>query len=205
MHQQIMSWVGQGLDYDGYYGNQCVDLVNFLARYLGTGPFSGPTALNLVAPAGWHWVANTPAGVPPEGAVVKANYAPAGHVFIALAGATTNNIPCIEQNWNGIMRVTQGNHDYSHVLGWWVRDGAPPAPVPVAAGPAGQRSVPINVPIVNVRTAPSVSAPIVGSLHQGYCIIQGTVPGDSGTVGSHTSSEWGITLNGHFFNMAATQ
>jgi hypothetical protein len=185
--------LGHGLDYDGVYGDQCVDLINFWARTLGTGPFSGPTALNLSAPSGWRWVANTPSGVPPEGAVVKANYAPNG-----------STIPCIEQNWNGHMYVTDGSHSYNGVLGWWICTNVPSTPTPIV-NPSGNKTVPINVSIVNVRTAPNTAAPIAGSLHKGYCVVTGEVQGSNGTVGTHTSNMWYITLNGHFFNAAATE
>lgn len=195
---------GHALDYDGYYGAQCVDLVNFWARTLGSGPFSGPTALNLVAPAGWRWVANSPSGVPPEGAVVKYNFAPAGHVSIARAGGNTNSFPSFDQNWNGHHYCEPVTHDYAHVLGWWVKDNPTPNPAPVATA-YPQRNVPINVAIVNVRSLPNTSAPIVGSLHQGYATITGEAQGSSGTVGSHTSSTWYRTLNGNWFNAAATQ
>lgn len=186
------------LDYDGWYGAQCVDLVQFWSRANGKGSFSGPTALSLVAPAGWRWVANTPSGRPPEGAVVKYSYAPVGHVSIAKGGGSVASFPSFDQNWNGHHYCEQVTHDYSHVVGWWVLVNPVPTPVPPA-----QRTVTIKS-AVNVRTQPNVSSPIAGSLRVGYCVITGEVQGGPGSVNGHASTTWYKTLNGNYFNAGAT-
>lgn len=190
---------GRALDYDGWYGAQCVDLIQFWSRANGKGSFSGQTALSLTAPPGWTWVANTPQGVPPAGAVVKFNYAPVGHVAIARAGGNTSTFPTFEQNWNGHRYCEQLVKNYNNVIGWWVLNN--PVPTPVASG--GQRTVPIKAS-VNVRTQPNTTSPIAGALRPGYCTITGETQGGSGTVNGKTSTVWYRTLNGNWFNAAAT-
>lgn len=128
----VASRRGRTIDTDGYYGGQCMDLINDYSAKLGLpGTLAAPTAAQVWqrASGAWTRVTNTPAGIPPAGAVVvvrgsKAN--PAGHVFIALPGATTTAIPSLHQNWRGkfVSREVVG---YGGVIGWLI----PPA----TAGP----------------------------------------------------------------------
>ena len=213
MEQQLQNFItahnGQYLNYADTVPNQCVSVANAWSASLGFGVFSG-NAINIIDETGSHYerINNTPEGVPSPGDIVvwganaTSGTGAAGHVGIFVSGNATSltvfnqnaptGTPCHEQAWKS----------YAGVVGWLHPIEAPtPAPAPTNGG-AGVYPV---KSVVNVRTAPHVNAPVVTQLHVGTVQITGVVTGDSGTVGTHTSNQWGVTLNGHYFNMAATE
>lgn len=116
---------GQGLDFDGYYGDQCVDLVQFWAKNLGTHTFYGD-AKDIIDQAGSDYIRinNTPDNFPSEGDIVvwRANgkvTGPAGHVDIAYGNCTRDSYDGFDQNWLGhqYSEIIK-NHPYSDVVGW---------------------------------------------------------------------------------------
>jgi hypothetical protein len=152
-------------------------------------------------------VTNTPTNAPVPGSIVV--WGPTwggglGHTAVVVA-SNINTFECFEQNDgdNGLAHV--GTHNYSGVEGWFtpLTLSAPVVQAP-PVGAAFPRTVPIHE-IVNVRTSPKVSAPVVGQLHVGTCVITAQTGGDSGTVGTHTSSLWYQTQGGHWFNSAVTE
>jgi uncharacterized coiled-coil protein SlyX len=118
---------GKYIDFDGWYGAQCVDEMNqYLADVLGiTNPiqtFPGATAYEIYQNANdsrFDKIANTPTGVPSEGDIIFWNtgVGSAGHVAIFIDG-TANSFTSFDQNWPvGSPCHTQG-HTYANVAGW---------------------------------------------------------------------------------------
>lgn len=126
---------GKGLDFDGAYGNQCMDLFEYYNRDVIGNPT--PVAGNAIdvqrtfPPAYYSWVANTPTGVPTPGDVVIWNEfagltGPAGHIDVFLSG-DANSFTGFDQNWptqedingNGTgVCHKQIHNNYDGVAGW---------------------------------------------------------------------------------------
>lgn len=128
---RLIEWAnarnGSRVDLDGYYGAQCVDLVNdYVKQVTRTPPFSGPTAAAMVDwhPSGFRWVANAAANWPIPGSILvwtanaKAGTGPAGHCAVALA-ADRNRFLSLDQNWPRGAATGPVWHSYSGVVGWW--------------------------------------------------------------------------------------
>lgn len=85
--QEALDWVrnqvGKGIDYDGVYGNQCVDLIKAYYNYLGVSPVSGNGSdytFNPL-PSGWQRIEGaTPQ--PGDVLVYTGGYKDYGHVAI---------------------------------------------------------------------------------------------------------------------------
>ena len=103
-----ISWVnskmGQSLDYDGYYGAQCVDLIKYYYKYLGVSPVKGNgcdyTTNSL--PSGWSRVKG---GTPQKGDILvysASSSNSAGHVAIYESDYVTYH-----QNYNSKKYVTK--------------------------------------------------------------------------------------------------
>lgn len=186
---------------------QCVSVPSLYAVDNGWAELFGAgddTALHIYnnGVTGYTRVVNTPTGVPAVGDFVffSAAYGGgAGHVGVVSRPATVNSVTLFEQNDPYGSSAHEKTYNYSAVLGWFHH----PSLAPVAA-PTGAGTYPIKS-TVNVRTAPSVTAPVVAQLHPGTVEVLGIVTGTSGTVGTKTSTQWGITQNEHYFSMAATQ
>jgi hypothetical protein len=118
---------GQWLDFDGVYGAQCVDLVQFWSKALGGPVFSGNAKDIAGQTRGFYtWVPNSPSGVPPMGAIVVwdggFNNGP-GHVGIRCGNANTSNFDAFVQNDPGGPNGGPAhikNYSYYHVAGWLV-------------------------------------------------------------------------------------
>lgn len=113
--------IGKSLDYDGYYGAQCVDLIAYYYKYLGTVTPGGngcDYATNKL-PNGWSRIAYNKNNVQPgdiivwktttykkNGSTVVNKY---GHVAIALSN-NNGNITFAEQgqSWGGVVRSKTG-------------------------------------------------------------------------------------------------
>lgn len=118
--------LGQRVTAPGGLGGQCVDLVNvWLVESRGLAPVHR-NAVDWASRrlTGLTWVANTPANVPPRGAIVV--WGPAasigvgafGHIALNLT-ADAMNLATLDQNW-GVELVTIELHRYIGVLGWHV-------------------------------------------------------------------------------------
>ncbi len=110
----MLARVGEGLDYDGAYGNQCVDLIYLYYTYLGESSKGGNAcdyATNSL-PAGWQRIPVTNGFIPQAGdiAVWKTNYTGqceigtystswAGHIGI-IYDADSVGFLTINQNFN---------------------------------------------------------------------------------------------------------
>ncbi|MBL0846911.1 MULTISPECIES: CHAP domain-containing protein [Mammaliicoccus] len=131
----IYSLEGKGWDFDGYYGWQCFDLVNYYWNYLYGHGLHGdyakdiPTANNFSGEATVY--KNSPSFVAKPGDIVVFNGdfgSGAGHTAIVLNGNADGNLmqfQSLDQNWYGggtdktevAQRVT---HDYESEM-WFIR------------------------------------------------------------------------------------
>ncbi|PWU04796.1 MAG: hypothetical protein C5B43_04120 [Verrucomicrobia bacterium] len=121
---------GTSVDFDNYFGDQCVDLVQFWSRNLGGPRFTGD-AQDLANQAGtfYTWVANTPDAVPQKGDIIvwsKQLNNTVGHVAIASGTGDTNSFQAFEQNDPGPGVCLFKTYSYFAVLGW-----LHPASIPV--------------------------------------------------------------------------
>lgn len=131
----FQNWVNQvkkGVDYDGRYGKQCVDIVNdFAHEVLGIrGAFYGVKyAYQMYTQFGnfskmyknFEKIdVNKRGDYPRKGDVIvwtKAKNGYAGHTAVALYGDKTG-FYCIEQNFDGKGSVRIHKYNYSWVAGW---------------------------------------------------------------------------------------
>lgn len=122
---------GKGIDFDGSFGDQCVDLMNqYCVEVLGlTSPMQvlgGPTAYQIYQNYNgtqFTKIANTPTGVPNNGDIMFWNpnvsgiTGSAGHVSVYVDG-DVNNFNSFDQNYpTGTLCHIQ-SHTYNGVAGW---------------------------------------------------------------------------------------
>lgn len=115
---------GKLLDFDGEYGAQCVDEVQYYAQSLGLPRFWG-NAVDIAdqASAGATWLVNTPTNYPQPGDIVvwKASVpgitGQFGHVAIAV-DANPNSFNSFDQNWPTGTACHVQHHTYTGVAGW---------------------------------------------------------------------------------------
>lgn len=118
---------GKAIDYDGAYGNQCVDLMNqYCVEVLGIqNPIQvlgGSTAYEIYQNYnGSQFIKtlNTPTGVPQAGDIVfwDTTIGSAGHVAIFVSG-DQNNFTSFDQNWPVGSLCHEQVHNYNGVVGW---------------------------------------------------------------------------------------
>lgn len=119
-------WIDKGINYDGAYGNQCMDVYRQYVKEVLLCPQSPPVqgakdVWNTYLPEYFDRIANSPTGVPQQGDIVIWGMAPYGHIAIC-DHATTSTLTCFEQNWieqdgSGVTELRlHGN--YNSVLGW---------------------------------------------------------------------------------------
>lgn len=126
----ITKWKGKGIDFDGVYGDQCMDLMHqYCVEVLGitdgrvlAAPAAKDVYLNFTNVVGhdlFNKIDNTPTGVPQNGDIVfwGTGIGPYGHVAIFING-DVNSFNSFDQNWNGHQFCETINHNYNSVLGW---------------------------------------------------------------------------------------
>lgn len=131
----ITKYNGKEVDFDGYYGAQCVDLVQYWAQNLGGSPFWGDT-YQIYSQAGTFYVQipNPPVGGPKEGDIVVWAYTynwAGGHVGIATGkgistGAATDWFECFEQNDPTGSACQLKTYPFNSVMGWLRPKNYPP-------------------------------------------------------------------------------
>ena len=120
---QAISWVrsklGKGIDYDGMYGNQCVDLIKAYYSYLGQkaslGNGSGYTS--NVLPSGWTRLKGAQ---PKKGDVLVYTSGYGGYGHVAIYESDNSHY---HQNWNGhsyVERITYSYNSSSSINYWGV-------------------------------------------------------------------------------------
>ena len=116
---------GKFTDYDGYYGNQCMDLyrqyVKECLEYPQSKPVTGAADVwSSYLPDYYERIENTIMGVPQEGDIVIWNKNAGGgfgHIAIYHLG-DINNFISFDQNWPVGSACHFQNHNYTNVLGW---------------------------------------------------------------------------------------
>ena len=157
-------YLGRKVDFDGWYGAQCVDLVQFYNRDAAGGKFLSGNAKDIYGQQAdkYTWVRNTPNGVPPQGAVIVYDSSWGGgfgHVAI-VDSANTSVVNILSQNlpYGSGTIVTQTK--YNGVIGWGIPKNQTSAPTPPPSNPGGTAQA---VSVANVRSQPHTGAPLAGS------------------------------------------
>ena len=107
-----------GVDTDGYYGKQCMDLYNYYCNnVLGVQNVGADCAKNILnnknIMANVQVIENYPEFIVQKGdIVVFRGIEPYGHVGICLGPADLNGFKCIEQNWSNTRQLEEVWHDY---------------------------------------------------------------------------------------------
>ena len=117
--------LGKGLDYDGVWSGQCVDLYRFYVRdVLGfeqSVPVGGAADIWHTAQEKYYnFIKNTALAVPQKGDIVIWNRNVGGgfgHVAIFIKG-DVNSFTSLDQNWPTLNKVTKTWHNYNNVIGW---------------------------------------------------------------------------------------
>lgn len=121
----VDKYLGKKVDYDGFYGGQCVDLYRqYVKKVLGfpQSPGVGGAAeiWESADPKYYDFIKNDPNAVPSRGDIVIWNRRVGGgfgHVAIFLSG-DVNGFTSLDQNWPTLSKVTKTKHTYSSVIGW---------------------------------------------------------------------------------------
>lgn len=126
----IGKWNDKGIDFDGYYGDQCMDLMHqYCVEVLGitdgnvlAAGYAKDVYLNFDNVSGhdkFDKIANTPTGVPNKGDIIfwGTGIGVAGHVAIWLDG-NINNFRSFDQNFPTGSKCHLQSHTYAGVLGW---------------------------------------------------------------------------------------
>jgi hypothetical protein len=126
-------WKAKGIDTDGAYGYQCMDLMHkYIEDVLGIPDYkvlSSPTAYqvyanfnNVYGHEKFNKIDNTPTGVPQKGDIIffkqyTGLYGVAGHVCVYIDG-DVNSIVSFDQNYPTGSLPQVYKHDYRGCIGW---------------------------------------------------------------------------------------
>ena len=116
-------WNGKGIDFDGFYDNQCMDLAEEYNREVVNAPRLSGNAADVwdVYPVNFYEkIQNTPTGVPSLGDIVIWNRRVGGgfgHIAIFSEG-DANKFTSFDQNWPEGSNCHFQEHDYKNVFGW---------------------------------------------------------------------------------------
>lgn len=125
LQEFVTKYNGKGIDYDGHYGFQCVDLyrkyVQEVLNYPQSPGVSGAKDIwNSYLQEYFTRVANTPDGIPEPGDIMiwGDTYGPYGHVAV-VTKATLTTFTCFSQNDpTGSLCGEKLYRTYKPVLGW---------------------------------------------------------------------------------------
>jgi hypothetical protein len=120
----IKKYEGKGIDFDGYYGFQCMDLYQQYNRdVVGAFAVPCPAAADVWTNHPFNFytkISNTPTAVPQKGDIIiwkKASSLPYGHIAIFIEG-DVNKFVSLDQNWPIGSVTHKQSHDYKNVQGW---------------------------------------------------------------------------------------
>ena len=126
LQQFIEKYLGTKVDWDKYYGGQCVDLyrqyVHDVLDFPQSPGVGGASEIwdSASPPQLYDFIENTPTGLPQAGDIVVWNRKVGGgfgHVAIFLSG-DLNKFVSLDQNWPTLSKVTKTTHNYNSVIGW---------------------------------------------------------------------------------------
>lgn len=149
-----------GVDTDGYYGKQCMDLYNYYCKHVlelngNTGASRAKLILNNNYVMGnVERINNYPEFVPQKGDIAVWTGGEYGHVAICLGEGDVNKFKSIDQNWVA-QKLTEEWHDYLYL-----------API-VFLRPKNQKNivenqtynVKVTADVLNVRTGAGTNFP----------------------------------------------
>jgi len=132
----ILKWQGRYIDFDGYYGNQCMDLLHqYCVEVLGitdgrvlAAPGAKHIFLNFDTIFGrehFDKITNTPNGIPKNGDIMIWGSGTWGHVAMYIDG-NVNSFKSFDQNYPTGTPCHIQDHRYNNVLGWLRYKGSPP-------------------------------------------------------------------------------
>ena len=143
----IKKWDQKGIDFDGVYGDQCMDLMHqYCVEVLGLTDgkiLRAPSAkdvwlTNIYGKEKFESIQNTPTGVPNRGDIVLwgTGIGPYGHVAIFNTG-DINTFYSFDQNFPTGTKCHIQKHDYKGVLGWLrYLPTSPPGSIPAGGDTA---------------------------------------------------------------------
>ena len=125
LNEFVKKYLGKKLDYDQFYGGQCIDLYRFYVKEVLEFPQSpgvgGAAEIWDSADSEYYdFIDNEPTTVPQIGDIVIWNRKEGGgfgHVAIYLEG-NVNWFNSFDQNWPTLDKCTITTHDYTNVIGW---------------------------------------------------------------------------------------
>lgn len=128
---------GKGIDYDNYYGFQCMDLYRqFVKECLGfpqSPPVEGAVKVwDTYLPEYFNRILNTVEAIPIKGDVIiwSTGVGPYGHIAVCKDGTQTE-FTSFDQNWPVGSLCHFQKHNYNNVLGWLrVKTVADATPIP---------------------------------------------------------------------------
>lgn len=181
----VSTWNGRGADFDGWYGDQCVDLFNYYNRDVVGAPFVWcnyaselwDNAMNA-APGYYIQIKNAPGNHPEAGDVViwRGNghhTGAAGHVAIATGNFDGEyEFESFDQNWPTGSLPHHQWHDYYDVIGW-----LRPVSSETVSPPSDSTEVP---------ETPPVAAPSLPEVEPSAPTPVETVPVETGSLDEST-------------------
>lgn len=123
VQQFFNKWNGKGIDYDGWYGFQCMDLYHqYDKECIGSKNYPAPAAKdvwNKYDSSFYKRISNTPTNIPQEGDVIiwGTLIGPYGHIAVFYAGDVIN-FTSFDQNFPINSKCHFQVHSYKGVLGW---------------------------------------------------------------------------------------
>jgi CHAP domain./Bacterial SH3 domain. len=182
---------GVGVDADGVYGTQCVDLPNFLSiNFFGKTLWGNAIdLLNSASSAGYEVTYSDGNNAPKAGDVfvMDVNGSQYGHTGLVVTDDSNNRqLDTIEQNIDGNadalyvgaparFNVRNMSDGVGTIIGWFT---FPYSDAPAPAKPSGStgKLIPqiatftVKVSALNVRNKPNVGATVTGVVGEGYTI-----------------------------------
>ena len=114
---------GKGIDYDGWYGFQCMDLYHqYDKECIGSKNYPAPAAKDVWNKYDFNFykrISNTPTNIPQEGDVIiwGTTIGPYGHIAVFYA-CDVINFTSFDQNFPINSKCHFQVHSYKGVLGW---------------------------------------------------------------------------------------
>lgn len=121
-------WLGRGVDFDGAYGSQCVDLCRqYLMEVHGWSrakvwkaipPGNAETWFENASTTYFSKILKGATNWPREGDIVVMYRGPFGHVFIAKGTKNNGAMYSLDQNWSVLRKTTDEAHTKTDIKGW---------------------------------------------------------------------------------------
>jgi hypothetical protein len=113
---------GKGIDWDGAFSTQCMDLAHaYASKVVGQDFPPAPAAKDVWGKScpGYDKISNTPEGVPQKGDIViwGTDIGPYGHIAVFIDG-NTSTFTSFDQNFPINSLCHKQSHNYKGVLGW---------------------------------------------------------------------------------------